>query len=113
MLLTALALHQWPQALPDCTALQVLVSGSSDYQVTNGASRCLSMVERAKNLTATSVMFVPTLFWVSDYRAADATVNSQRSARTYTRTRTRTRTHARTWACTTAGLQTFQLPCRL
>lgn len=58
----------------------VLLSGTSDYSGTDGQARCQGMVNRANALTQSTIMFVPTLFWVSEVRAADATVNSQRWA---------------------------------
>ena len=61
----------------DVLLVQILVSGSSDYAVTGGTSRCIQMVNRAKALTQKSVMFVPTLFWVNENQADLSSVNQQ------------------------------------
>lgn len=42
-----------------------------------GTSRCIEMVNRAKALTQTSIMFVPTLFWVNEEQASLSSVNQQ------------------------------------
>ena len=62
---------------PELWPLQILVSGPSDYDVSGGTSRCIQMVDRAKALTQTSIMFVPTLFWVNENAASLSSVNQQ------------------------------------
>ena len=84
----------------------VLLSGTSDYSGTDGQARCQGMVNRANALTQSTIMFVPTLFWVSEVRAADATVNSQRCAQVCAHSR------RDTCCCITAQLQCQVRHCR-
>ena len=55
----------------------VLVFGPSDYVLNGGQSRCQTIVQNALANKQSTLMFVPTAFWVDDGYASLKTVNSQ------------------------------------
>ena len=55
----------------------VLVFGPSDYVLNGGQSRCQSIVQSALTNKQSSLMFVPTAFWVDNGYASLKSVNSQ------------------------------------
>ena len=63
-------------AIPEISS-SVLVFGPSDYVLNGGQSRCQTVVQNALANKQSTLMFVPTAFWVDDGYASLKTVNSQ------------------------------------
>lgn len=55
----------------------VLVFGPSDYVLNGGQSRCQTVVRNALANRQSTLMFVPTAFWVDNGYASLKSVNSQ------------------------------------
>ena len=72
--LLATAAAQVP--IPEISS-SVLVFGPSDYVLNGGQSRCQTIVQNALANKQSTLMFVPTAFWVDDGYASLKTVNSQ------------------------------------
>ncbi len=63
-------------AVPEISS-SVLVFGPSDYVLNGGQSRCQTIVQNALANKQSSLMFVPTAFWVDNGYASLKSVNSQ------------------------------------
>lgn len=63
-------------AIPEISS-SALVFGPSDYTLNGGQSRCQAIVRNALANRQSTLMFVPTAFWVDNGYATLKSVNSQ------------------------------------
>ena len=74
-----LALFQGAKCQVPEISSSVLVFGPSDYILNGGTSRCQQIVRNALTYKQSSIMFVPTAFWVDQGYLNRKSVNSQAS----------------------------------